>query len=455
LIYTKEIPMKNPILLKCALLALIGALLLIPLAMIEHTIDERTAYRADAIHSIAASTAGEQSIVGPVMTVAVEEEFDEEKSYEYQGEPRKKMVRSKRTHTLTVVPKDVHFDGGLAVEKRAYGLHETAVFELEGNITGTVEMPSALSLPQLGANARLSWGPPTLSIGIADPRGLSGEPKIHLDGKILSLHRTARIKGMETGFHGTSELALDGKPARLPFRVDLRLAGTGSVGFVPLGDVTTTELRGNWPHPSFGGAFLPRTREINKDGFVARWSTTGLASNTDAAHIDGKAKGFEVRLIDPVDVYRQALRAVKYGVLFVVLTFAAFFMFENLKSLPIHPVQYALVGLAQAVFFLLLTSLSEHINFAMAYLVAAIASITLIGIYLAAVLRGWRRGFGFSFALAILYASLFGILRSEQSALLLGSLLLFFALAGVMLGTRKIEWYGLNTRTILADKAVS
>ena len=225
------------------------------------------------------------------------------------------------------------------------------------------------------------------------------------------------------------------------------------MGFVPLGEATTTELRGNWPHPSFGGAFLPRTREISKDGFVARWSTTGLASN--AAQIDGKAKVFEVRLIDPVDVYRQALRAVKYGVLFVVLTFAAFFMFENLKSLPIHPVQYALVGLAQAVFFLLLTSLSEHINFVMAYLVAAIASITLIGIYLAAILRGWRRGFGFGFALATLYASLFGILRSEESALLLGSLLLFFALAGVMLGTRRIEWYGLNTRTILADKSVS
>lgn len=123
--------MKNPILLKCALLALVGASLFLPLAMVEHTIDERTAYRAEAIQAIASSTAGEQSIIGPVLTVDVEEEFDEEKSYEYQGEPRKKFVRSKRSHTLTVVPKDLHFDGSLAVEKRAYGLHETAVFELQ------------------------------------------------------------------------------------------------------------------------------------------------------------------------------------------------------------------------------------------------------------------------------------------------------------------------------------
>ena len=445
--------MKNPILWKCSLLALIGALLLIPLATIERTIDERTAYRADAIRAIAASTAGEQSIVGPVLTVAVEEEFDEEKSYEYQGEPRKKIVRSKRSHTLTVVPKDLHFDGGLVAEKRAYGLHETAVFELQSTITGTMETPSTASLPPLGVNARLSWGRPTLSVGIADPRGLNGEPKVQLDGRLLGLHRSAHIHGMETGFHGTSELVLDGKPIRLPFRVDLRLAGTGSLAFVPLGDAATAELRGNWPHPSFGGDFLPRTRETRPDGFVARWSTSGLASSVDAAQVSGKAKGFEVRLIDPVDVYRQALRAVKYGVLFVVLTFAAFFMFENLKSLPIHPVQYSLVGLAQALFFLLLTSLSEHIAFSLAYLAAATACITLIGIYLAAILRGWRRGFGFSFALATLYAALFGILRSEQSALLLGSLLLFFALAGLMLGTRRIDWYGLNTRSILADKA--
>lgn len=445
--------MKYPLLLKCALLALIGALLLIPLAMIESTIDERTVYRADAINAIAATTAGEQSIIGPVMTVAVEEEFDEERAYEYQGEPRKKVVRSKRTHTLTVMPKDLHFDGALAVEKRAYGLHETAVFELQGSMAGTIETPDAKSLPPLGANARLTWGNPSLSIGIADPRGLSGEPKIQLDGKLLGLHRAAHIKGMESGFHGTSELVLDGKPTRMPFRVDLRLAGTGKVGFVPIGEVTTTEIRGNWAHPSFGGAFLPRTREISNDGFVARWGTTGLASNAESAVVNGKAKGFEVRLIDPVDVYRQALRAVKYGVLFVVLTFAAFFMFENLKSLPIHPIQYALVGLAQAVFFLLLTSLSEHIAFATAYLVAASASIALIGTYLAAILRGWRRGLGFSLALAMLYASLFGILRSEQSALLLGSLLLFFALAGVMLGTRGIDWYRLNPRPVLSGTA--
>ena len=117
-----------------------------------------------------------------------------------------------------------------------------------------------------------------------------------------------------------------------------------------------------------------------------------------------------------------------------------------MRRLPIHPIQYLLVGLAQAVFFLLLTSLSEHIAFSLAYLAAASGSILLIGIYLASILRGWKRGLGFAGALAMLYAALFGILRSEQNALLLGSLLLFVALAILMLSTRKIDWYQLGKR---------
>lgn len=438
--------MKNPLFLKCALLALIGALLLIPLSMIESTINERTAFRADAIRAIAASSAGEQSIAGPVLTIPVVEEYDDEQIDESNGERHKKTIRRKRTHTLTVLPRQLHLDGGLNVEKRAYGLHETAVFEMQGVMTGSFEIPGWAALPTLGQNPVLTWGSPSLSVGIADARGITGEPKIEFGGNTLSLRRGTTAAGLKTGFHAIAEGIPGGKTATLPFRIELRLAGTGSIGFVPLGEMTTAEMRGNWPHPSFGGDFLPRSREVSKDGFTARWSTTALASNTEGSQINANASGFQLRLIDPVDVYRQALRAVKYGVLFIVLSFTAFFMFEHLRNLPIHPVQYLLVGLAQAVFFLLLTSLTEHISFSLAYLAAATASITLIGIYLAAILHGWTRGLGFSGALAILYAALFGILRSEQNALLLGSLLLFIALAGLMLGTRRIDWYRLGKR---------
>ena len=444
--------MRNPLFQKCALLALIGALLMIPLSMIESTINERTAHRAEAIRSIAASSAGEQSISGPVLTIPVVEEYDDEQIEESNGERRKKTIRRKRTHTLTVLPRQLDFNGGLNVEKRAYGLHETAVFEMQGVITGSFETPGPAALPTLGQNAQVYWGIPVLSVGVADARGISGEPKIEIDGKPLTIRRGAHASGLKAGFHALAQTAQGNKVETIPFRIELRLAGTGSFDFVPVGEITTAELRGNWPHPSFGGNYLPRSREISKDGFSARWSTTALASNASSTAIDEHASGFQVRLIDPVDIYRQATRAVKYGVLFIVLSFSAFFMFEHLRSLPIHPIQYLLVGLAQAVFFLLLTSLSEHIAFSLAYLAGAGASITLIGIYLAAILHGWTRGLGFSGALAILYAALFGILRSEQNALLLGSLLLFIALAGLMLGTRRIDWYRLGKRADVAPE---
>ena len=441
--------MKNPLFQKCLLLALIGALLLIPLAMIEGTINERTAHRAEAIAAIAASSAGEQTVAGPVLSIPVIEDYDDEQITEVSGSQQKKITRCQRTHVLTVMPHDLHFDGGMAVEKRAYGLHETAVYELQAVLTGTFKTPGEDALPELGKNAKLTWGMPTVSLAVADPRGISGEPKILLDGVALAPQRGTDLdsdNAMRTGFHAAAD-NVDGEKAQsLPFRIDLRLTGTGAFDFLPVGDTTTAELRANWPHPSFGGKFLPRSHEIAQDGFVARWSTTSLAANTDASQINTESNGFKTRLIEPVDVYRQALRAVKYGILFIVLSFSAFFMFENLRSLPIHPIQYLLVGLAQAVFFLLLTSLSEHIAFASAYAAAAAASILLIGAYLATVLRGWRRGLGFSFALAILYAALYGILCSEENALLLGSILLFIALAGLMLGTRHIDWYQLGKR---------
>ncbi|MEO8410507.1 MAG: cell envelope integrity protein CreD, partial [Propionivibrio sp.] len=361
------------------------------------------------------------------------------------GEQRKKTTRRQRTHTLTLLPKALHFDGGLNVERRAYGLHETAVFELQGSISGNFELPGAAALPPLGPNARLTWAHPDLSLGIVDPRGINGTPKVEVAGASLDVRRGTMSAGVKSGFHAVVEALPGERVASVPFRIDLRLAGTGSLDFIPLGEVTTAELRGNWPHPSFGGNYLPRQRQVDENGFVARWSTTALASTPGDNQLGAGGSGFQVRLIDPVDIYRQALRAVKYGVLFIVLSFSAFFTFEHLRSLPIHPIQYLLVGLAQAVFFLLLTSLSEHIAFALAYLVAAAASIALIGVYLAAILRGWRRGLGFSSALAILYAALFGILRSEQNALLLGSLLLFVALTALMLGTRGIDWYRLGT----------
>ena len=148
-----------------------------------------------------------------------------------------------------------------------------------------------------------------------------------------------------------------------------------------------------------------------------------------------------VRFIQPVDEYQQAERAMKYAILFVLLTFTGFFLFEMLKKLPIHPMQYALVGAALAMFYLLLIALSEHTEFALAYVVASSACVVLIGFYLSFVLQHWRRGAAFGAMLSVLYATLYVLLQSEDNALLLGAVLLFWALAAVMVLTRRLDWY--------------
>jgi len=142
-----------------------------------------------------------------------------------------------------------------------------------------------------------------------------------------------------------------------------------------------------------------------------------------------------------VNAYSKVDRATKYGVLFVVLTFVAFAMFEFMKQLRIHPVQYGLVGLAVAIFFLLLLALSERIAFGIAYAAAAAACVALIGYYLGHVLGGWLRGGAFAALLGTLYAALYGLLVSEDNALVLGAGLLFLILAAIMVLTRKVDWY--------------
>ena len=133
---------------------------------------------------------------------------------------------------------------------------------------------------------------------------------------------------------------------------------------------------------------------------------------------------FSVSLVQPVDHYQLNERAAKYALLFIGLTFISFFMFELLKGLRVHPIQYALVGMGLAIFYLVLLALTEHLGFGWAYLVAALASVLLNGFYLSHVLGGPKQGIGFAALLGLVYAILYSLLQAEEIALLLGALLL-------------------------------
>ncbi len=216
---------------------------------------------------------------------------------------------------------------------------------------------------------------------------------------------------------------------------------------VPLGQDSRLNLASNWPHPNFIGDFLPGSRTLNASGFEASWQSSWFATDMESRFnrmmkgASGDLPAFSVSLVQPVDHYQQNERAAKYALLFIGLTFLSFFMFELLKGLRVHPIQYALVGMGLAIFYLVLLALTEHLGFAWAYLIAALASVALNGFYLSHVLGGPKQGLGFAALLGLVYSILFGLLQAEEIALLLGALLLFTILALVMVLTRKLDWY--------------
>ncbi|HEV3019571.1 MAG TPA: cell envelope integrity protein CreD [Burkholderiaceae bacterium] len=439
--------MQRRLLLKFLVLAAVGLLLAIPLAMIEGTITERVTYKDSAIQAIAAASAGAQLLVGPVLSVPFQEEYDEEEASKQESDKPRRWVRRRRESSVTLLPKRLSLNGSLQTERRAYGIYSVPVYGLHAVIAGVFDAAGDTDLSPRGRNSTITWGHPSLVIGVTDVRGLATEPRLQAGSDTLTAVRGTSGTSLRSGFHG--QLQQTGLPStETPFEVQIDLIGTEALSVVPLGGMTTAQLRGDWADPNFGGSFLPRQRKVDRSGFEGNWAISGLASGVQREDLSagattavGSLPCFTIKLIDPIDVYHLAVRAVKYGLLFIVAIFAAFFAYEVIATLPIHPVQYVLVGLAQAMFFLLLLSLSEHISFAFAYLGAATGSVLLIVAYLAAVLRGTGRALWAGGALALLYAALFGVLESEQNALLLGSLLLFALLAALMLGTRRVDWY--------------
>lgn len=433
------------LLLRFAVVGGLVILLMLPLMLIRGTINERETYRDQATRNVAQSTAGAQQVLGPLRAVpwveTEEVEFTDDK-----GLLRRRV--EKREGTLLQPPVQLDVSGELLPETRRLGLFKVRVYRWQGQVSANYEN----QLPAASGKGVREYGQPYLVLGLSDVRGLIGSPALSYDGATAKFEPGTRA--FKERFNGVNAPLPAINPLTPTSRAQLKLAlaGTESLSVVPIGDDNKIALSSKWPHPSFLGDFLPSQRLVKPDGsgFDASWEISSLASksqsqlaspNTSAEHIES----LRVSLVDPVDVYTLADRASKYGILFVVLTFVGFALFELIKRLPIHPLQYLLVGLALAVFFLLLLSLSEHIPFWQAYLVSAAACIGLQFVYLSGVLKSWLRAGGFAVMLTALYGVLYGLLVSEDNALLMGSLLLFGILAAIMWITRKVDWYELGT----------
>jgi len=438
--------MDKKLLFKIAAICIMSFFLLVPLALIKDQIRDRSQRQNEVQASIANSAAGEQTLVAPVIAVHYREQIEvpiAEGEAGQAGKTRRQLVE----RNLMLPPETLIMTGETTVETRNRGIYQARLFRLGLATSGRFVVKPLLEARSSG---RIVDASAQLVLGISDPRGVNNDPEVVINGKT---HRFASPASRSKGDQESAlrNLSIDLGPldieheSRFDFSFPLQLTGTTRLAIAPTGESNHIELKSAWPHPNFGGRFLPNTRTVSKDGFAALWEISHLARNFEASLNPVRGEVLSIDFVDPVNVYLQSERAVKYGVLFIVLTFAGFFLTEILRRSPIHPLQYLLVGLALAIFFLLLIAFSEHLPFYAAYGLSAAACIGLIATYLSGALGGARQGLAFGGGLTGLYGVLYGVLLSEDNSLLMGSILLFLALATTMLATRRLDWYRLST----------
>jgi inner membrane protein len=434
---------------KIGAILLVALLLLLPVVQIRELVREREQTRDAVVAEIARSTGYAQTITGPLLVVPYTRKV-RSWSEEREGEPRR-LIETEIMGQLTFLPADFELSGTLEVAERERGIYRARIFDADSRITGAFELKANYGITTDLAD--YTFDTPHLSLGISDIRGIGNALELSWNGDAVVFEPGTATSVLTAGVHAALPAPDIESGSRMTYAIALSLQGTGDFQVTPMGRESRVLLTSNWPHPSFIGEFLPREREVRATGFSARWQTSFFATNLEnvvnacrdggpghAACVELGSRHFGVSFIDPVDHYVQSDRATKYAFLFIGLTFAACFLLEVLRRLSVHPIQYGLVGLSLAVFFLLLLSLSEHLGFTLAYASSAAASVALIAYYVAHAIGDRKLGALFGSAIASLYALLYAILSAEDYALLIGSLLVFGVLGAVMVLTRKVDW---------------
>ena len=426
---------------KLAFIALLILLLLIPLSMVEHRIEERGLRAGAARNEVASSWGAHQTIAGPVLVLPFTRPAPEKDEPAIEDE-------------IYRLPLELAVVVAAQSEVLNRGIYDIPVYTATVEITGTLAPLSSDALP---ASAVPRWEDAQLAIPIGDARSINEPVTIDVGGQTASFAPAGeRIAGLGNQLAlALGDLGIESIDAPLPFEISYRLRGSSQLAFLPFGDTTRVELQSDWPSPSFVGGFLPDTRDVTAAGFTASWQVLdlgrGYASTWTRSAMTGLPLGhtiqstrFGANMIVPLSVHAMSLRATKYGVLFLALTFSFYYLFEILTPIELHTFHYLLVGLANTLFYLLLIALSEHVGFAPAFASSALASTALIGGYSAAILRAWRRAGLAVLTLASIYGYLYVTLQLEDFALLSGAIGLFVLLAAAMFFTRNIDWQSID-----------
>ncbi len=418
---------------------------LIPFSLIRFMVNERQMRSFEAEQEIVNLWGGQQTIAGPFIQVPFIKTIVEQTE---NGNIRREVVS-----LFIITPETLDIAANMKSEIRKRGIYEIPVYHSVLKLSGTFTLPDISGIHVVEEN--VLWDDARFVVELPDMRAIqagtygtwNGErKKFQADASETDIFYSNLQSPLPRGWYEEEENT---------YQVNLKLRGASSLFFVPFGKDTDVYLSSDWPAPSFTGAFLPSTREIDETGFTSSWAVHALARNfpsvwkiEDWASSSVLSSSFGVELFEPVDLYTKVERSVKYGILFILLPFVAFFMFEVFSKKRIHILQYLMVGAANTIFYLLLLSLSEHIGFNFSYFVSAAITSVLIVFYSSAVLSTKRQGLVMLPIMVGLYTFLYTILQSEDYALLIGSVGLFILMALVMIFTRKVDWHTINQKRI-------
>ena len=406
--------------IKLLLILIISILLLIPQAIIMDMVNERSSTEGLANLEVNEKWGNGQTLTGPVLFIPGDS----------------------AANNLYILPETLDIDGNINSRTLKRGIYDFTVYETALTLAGRFSLPKELKAEQL---KYLRIDRAKLLFAISDFKGFSDNPALVLDGQPAELSSEALHLGSNDALSCSVDLQSLLDSGHLDYRITVPLKGSDYLYFLPVGRTTSVHLASDCPTPSFTGRYLPAQREVTDKGFTADWKV--LALNRDFAQVLNshaelkKAQPFGVDLKVPVEQYQQTTRSIKYAYLIILLTFAVVFFVEIRRQTPIHPVQYALVGIALMLFYTLLLAFSEHLTFLLSYLIASVMTIGLITLFMRTLLRNTRAALFIGLLLTVLYTFIYVIMQLESYALLVGSLGIFVILAVAMYASQKINWY--------------
>jgi inner membrane protein len=432
---------KTSITLRLVTIGILVLIMLIPISFITDLITERQQRRDEAVKEISSSWGAEQTVSGPVLTVPYKI------STRVYSQDQKNYTVSETRELAQFLPENLEISSKIQPSVRYRGIYEAMLYNAEVSVKGYFKKPDVKTL---NSDAETLIKQTFISVGISDLRNIE-KVDLTFNGKTYAFNPGTESTALfPSGISVPVDIETAKDDSKLYFSYTLKFNGSSGIFFVPLGKETSVDINSPGQNPSFEGAFLPKSHNITKAGFDAHWQISNLNRNFQQS-FTGVPEGiaastFGVRLLIGVDEYQKNTRASKYAILFIMLTFMTFFFVQTINRIHIHPIQYLLVGLALVVFYVLLISISEHLNFTFAYLIASAAVITQISLYVKSMFKHNILTLVTALILVVLYTFIFVIIQLQDFALLVGSIGLFAVLAAAMYFSRNIDWYSLKTK---------